>query len=699
MNNTFGELRSLLQRPPSSSAWAALCEELAAWPAAALRDEALPYAARILERWPSELERWPTELASARWLKEGALDASCLLANAITVHTPAQLATLMELGLDLRTIRITGACTLHIGARYAPLLNALSLRRLLVQTTHARELSDPSALLGALAQPTLRELTVHTSGVNGDLCAVHIALNPTLTGLEVLDMGEAPTETSGVGAHGIEALSSSPSWASLHTLGLGGCPVGHEGVRLITSRPQPWRALNLTGADLSDEDARSIAQSPAMRTVERLLLGNNHLSDESARALADSPHLGALRELELRDNPLTTTGAIALVERLTMPSLVRLGLACDAVYGDLVQHAHPALLHMLELGWEWQINAAMAERLAKDWPPSLALNSLSHDIYADALIHVARWPQLAQLHRLAISGPEGQERLAHAVLASEHLTGIRELSVSHIPAACQVITANPVLANVRWLQLMERTDDAQLHALAVATNMSQLRELILRYTDATADGIRALMQSQCLPQLESLDILSGYGELDVESARCIARRAGLPSLRRLGCCCCDAASLHALLDGDGLCGVEELWIGWGVGDTELRLLAASRFAGAFSRHDEDTGLRTLHLYGGAPTLESLKLLLDHPDTDGLEAIIIENVALGDGLFKLLDGHPHLTKLRALTLRQAALTPLFTRRLARAPWLAQLTHLDLSKNSHDPAFSAPLIKMNKNWKLA
>ncbi len=558
-------------------------------------------------------------------------------------------------------------------------MDGLALRALIVETTDAQHASDVSALLDGLAAPTLRELTVHAVDVYGDMYAACIALNPTLAQLEFLSMGEHARLTSGVSARGLRALTESPSWARLHTLALGGCPVGDEGARLIAERAKPWRSLDLTGAHIGDEGARCLAQSAAMQTLERLLLGHNALGDDAANALAASPHLGALRELELCRNPLTTAGALALVERPVMPALARLGLRCEDVDGVVVQRAHPTLLHAIELHEPWEIDAAMAARLAEAWPPALELNKLSYSLAPDAFVHAARWPQLAQLDELAVGGPEHQEQLAQALLASEHLTGVRSLSVSFVPETCQIIAANHVLSRLRSLHLLEWTDDEQLCALAAATNMSELRELTLRYTDVTARGIEALMSSERLTQLESFTILGGGPILDVEIARCIARRTGLPALRKLACCC-DAASLGALFDGDGLCGIDDLWIGWGIGDAELRLLAASRFAGAFYGRDVETGLRTLALYGGAPTLDGLKLLFDHPATKELEAIEIKGIDLGDDLFMLLDHHPHLKALRSLVLHRTSVSPAFNDNLNRADWFRQLIHVDLKDNN-------------------
>lgn len=58
----FGELRSLLQQPPSEATWLELCELIErAWldhPDECV-DAMLPYATQALERWPDALRKMP----------------------------------------------------------------------------------------------------------------------------------------------------------------------------------------------------------------------------------------------------------------------------------------------------------------------------------------------------------------------------------------------------------------------------------------------------------------------------------------------------------------------------------------------------------------------------------------------------------------------------------------------------------------
>jgi hypothetical protein len=666
----FGQLRSILQQTPSTQVWAALCAELALWHSEALEREALPYAASILERWPAEIERWQSDGEHHRWLEDGVLTPGSQLANAMMVRSPEQLAELLGRGYGpgMKTLFIIGACTTKIGARYAPLVNVLSLERLVLRMTEAHERSDPTKLIEALTQPTLRRLTVHTNGMLGDRCAECIAQNGSLAGVEALDLGghfipaTLYSPTSQVGPQGLAALASASIWENLHTLALGHCPIGAAGIQLIARRVSPWRALGFVGAGLDDEDVRHLVASPAMRGLQRLDLSDNQLTDQAPLALASSPHLSALRVLDLDGNALTTDGAASLVEHPSMPALESLGLRCEQIEGSIVQRADPSILHALRV-YRWRIDASLAERLAARWPPALKMPDLDRaELLEGAGLYVARWPQLAQLTHLTVDGQSTGAGDWQPILSSAHLTGLRSLT------------------------LKAQADDAMVCAVAQNPHLGQLVELTLGSAGITSRGVAALMASPHPAQLRTLSI---HGELDMAVARCIAQRTGLPGLRelRFGGAHQDVAFVEALCAGEGLCGVESLGLG-SVDDALVRALVSTPFVGALCSVDRETGLHTLSLPPGDLSSAGLALLLGHPEMAGLEALRAVRNPLGDAVFKVLDDCPNLGRLRALTLHFAQLTPIFTRRLARAAWVGQLTHLDLSYNSRDPAFAAP-----------
>jgi hypothetical protein len=698
----FGQLRSILQQTPSIAGWEALCAELALWGAEALEREALPYAASILERWPAEIERVADEDALRRWEWRGELGAACRLATRLPVRSPEQLERVLASGARLRGLEVVGGCTREQGERYAGLMGSLALELLEINLrAEADEARDPSGLLERVRMPSLRRLRVYTRFVGGDLCAAAIAQNPSLTGLVELSLGSSvDTEdqlSCGAGLDGLKALAASPCFEGLRVLGLYRCAIFAAGLRLITERAGAtrWEALDLSFCGLKDEDVQALALSPNMAGLRELRLNHSGLTDMAARVLATSPSMSWLRVLDLRYNEMTEAGALAIAHSATLGELERLELVggtwTGAIPGEFVRRVEPSRLHVVQMD-QWSVDAEMAERLATSWPPRLTMWEFnSWDLESGAAIHAARWPQLAQLESLGVSG-EGDERELLPLLASPYLTGLRELGIYGVEQGCQQIAANAALSGLRWLRYHGGSDEEALCALAASPHLGRLDELILNRCDVSDGAMQALMSSHRLAALRTLTIHDAIG---AQGARIIAGRSGLPALRRLYIwASLDAARVAELVDGDGLCGVEELGIS-DMNDAMAAAIAASPYAGALCLRDH-TGLRTLAFAGyDRLTLVGLKALLEHPGMAGVEALRLNTMALGDGLIALLD-HPHLDQLRALTANNCKLTPAFTAQLARTAHMERLDRLDLGANSGDPAFAAPFKGTRLAW---
>lgn len=155
----FGELRSLLQQPPSSQVWDAMIALFGGWHHEALANLAIPYALEHLERWPDDITR------EAEPWQTGAL----LLISPDSYQHP-----------QLR------------------LINALTI-------TH-RGIGAPqlASLLAWPGLPQLRSLSLRANDLT-DAEAAAIAACPHLSGLRALDLSN--NQITDVGA---AALASSP---------------------------------------------------------------------------------------------------------------------------------------------------------------------------------------------------------------------------------------------------------------------------------------------------------------------------------------------------------------------------------------------------------------------------------------------------------------------------------------------------------
>lgn len=255
-NARFGELRSIVQLPPSAQAWEVLCDHLERWSSPELEQLALPYAAEHLARWPSAIL-----VAPLRWL------------NRLTPYAPLRLA---------RTLNILDAPLSLEQAR--ALANNPHLRHVELIYLRANQLGDQGleALLGGEHFLGLTSLSVHLNGLRA--ASAHVI-----------------TECAYVG--------------QLQELSFYGNRLRDQGVRQLVQSPlHKLQRLELSANEIKDGGAVAISQNARLGALQRLDLRRNQIGDLGVEALASSPRMSTLWELYLEDNPITSRGERALAE-------------------------------------------------------------------------------------------------------------------------------------------------------------------------------------------------------------------------------------------------------------------------------------------------------------------------------------------------------------------------------------------------
>jgi hypothetical protein len=249
-SDTFGELRSLLNREPSVQAWQLTCALLENMSGAELEDVALPYAAAHTTRWPAHLCRAPK-----LWLERamgGAHEPRMAVVRAIIGHldvSEAQAATLARTTAHapIEALHLTG-CSLPDRALEV-LLDApwgARLGSLIVSSTQV----GSSALRVLIERDHARQLhTLDLSDTLGDaqrwrLMALHAERLPALRifGARAAPIGDAlcvPMIEAGV-LSGCERLY------------LSGCGLTARSIELLGQRAPALRALALAGNPLGD---------------------------------------------------------------------------------------------------------------------------------------------------------------------------------------------------------------------------------------------------------------------------------------------------------------------------------------------------------------------------------------------------------------------------------------------------------------
>ena len=281
----FGELRQLLQQPPSPEGWEAVCraiERLDVDPLTGrLAAEAIPYALGYLERWPEELRQAP-----ARWTRQ-----------------------LLEGG----------------GGPWLRLVRGLEIEGATLDLQRALFLAERDELRG------LRRLVLRGVELAPEVVATLAGAAP-LEGLTELVLKDCMLR-----GHGLRLISSfARSWrdnlrhlslelseAELppHELFVAPWPrLARLDLSFVLPRlsgsARDWMAalpaieeLSLRGVGLRDADARGLAELELPTRLQRLDLSNNWIGPGGVRALAAAPWLARLERLDLRFNvPLMVEG-------------------------------------------------------------------------------------------------------------------------------------------------------------------------------------------------------------------------------------------------------------------------------------------------------------------------------------------------------------------------------------------------------
>lgn len=342
MSPDFGELRSLMQRPPDEDSWDRLCALIDQWPDERFMREALPYIEAHISRW-DDLHRaapwgWMERLMQAKPLPGLGL-----------VKT-----------LDLRSRRLRqdqierilcSDWTDQLTQAYLPYmsLNADTLalladhgswRKLRILSLDQNRLGSkgPQPLHGC-AWPALEELYLEGvfMGVQGFVAALDAPWQQTLHTLDASNFI--------FGAHGLPLrldvshikrlyfnwVRPAPAawatlidwpWESLEVLSLEGRELSLDELGQFLSSPmaEGLKLLGLNWNTIGPTGAKLLAHASSLARLEGLDLRRNSITDEGARALMDAPWFGQLRSLRLEKNQLSAP----MAQRLAAYEFVRL---------------------------------------------------------------------------------------------------------------------------------------------------------------------------------------------------------------------------------------------------------------------------------------------------------------------------------------------------------------------------------------
>jgi hypothetical protein len=415
----FGELRSLLQQPPSAQVWEALCKLVfpARWEKTA--DQWLPYAQDHLDRhWPDELRLVPLKWA-ARKRPPSALQ---LARHLRYTGSPSDITALVDM-LALARPPLTALHTGNVGADVAAqLLEACANPQLRELELGACKMSDvSSAALAALdALATVEALKLSNAPIS-DNALGGLLTSPKLAGLRRLSMHwQRSSSAQALGAtlcrvaERLDSLELSynkhpdpaalapalgrASWPALRSLYICGVDTDAAGISALLAATPALRALALRDDKLDGDAVSAITSSAA--SLDHLNLTYLQGAAAELAALLLSARCAELRSLELFSVQLDEVGGEAIWRGQTSQTLERLGLRGprlgEGAWRALEGARLPRLRALDVFGGE--LDDAATSALARAELPALTLLDLSHATLSDgALAALERAPWRAQV--------------------------------------------------------------------------------------------------------------------------------------------------------------------------------------------------------------------------------------------------------------------------------------------------------------
>lgn len=437
----FGELRSLLHRPPTKKTWLDLCDEIERWDADSteLLTVVLPYAEAFLENYPDELRVMPVSWRNAL-LASGKLDLPWY-AWARTMNINGERLRIRETRHLVQCKHLTGLTRLDIFAQISQTAFGL-----LVQAPYLTSIKT----LG------LRQTNIEDAQFSKLITAPMFE-----RGLRSLDLG-----WSGVSERGLQALALSKHMSGLEVLGLEGCrnlrPQGSWRKIVQGAHLPSLRELDVSKIWLGQTHLDELHDGGLLERLTRLDISYNELGDARLSKLLSQHDVTSLRSLNLWNTSLEGDFHEVICEKDPLPNIERLDLgnnrlkstqACALLEGGSFQSLRELSFRSNSLGDD-------PDELSKlPMLPNLeALNLWSNHLGNNGAIALAASPILSTLRSINLRHNYLGIRGVEALLSSPHLEQVEELdlSVNRLDSAAIDLLARtdalPKLTRLRLLQ-------------------------------------------------------------------------------------------------------------------------------------------------------------------------------------------------------------------------------------------------------
>ncbi|MFO0557009.1 MAG: hypothetical protein U0269_03210 [Polyangiales bacterium] len=270
------------------------------------------------------------------------------------------------------------------------------------------------------------------------------------------------------------------------------------------------RQLNLHNNDGRSAGLKSLVGSKKKTALETLDIGYNHLRSADFEALAKAPWLSQLRSLSMKYNDALAQGAQSLFETGDFSKLESLDFGANEIGdgGVAAIVANPTVRSLSSLTIEGNNSAPLIQsqgaHAIAHWQGAHALRTLNlgqNAIGDDGFVAIVTSPNLANVKTLDLQ--------YNSITA----TGIERLSGVATPMRPKrvMLSGNAIGAGQFGDQPREPAPTQQKSLWDDAHWLSDCEQLVLYNTSLDPDTLAALLQSNSLPKLRSLDLSSNYG--------------------------------------------------------------------------------------------------------------------------------------------------------------------------------------------
>lgn len=525
-SNVFGEVRSLLQRPPHVGIWSRLCRLVeSTCQRGGCDPRVILYTLDHLKRWPDELRRAP--VGWSRLLRQGrAEQLPWELLRALEVRAPLLSDAAIDHDAELEGNEIIAELS-RCGVLEH--LRALALVELGVDD------DGVASLLGAPEAAGLRSLVM----TGNHLSARGVREIARARHLEQLERLDIRGNSWGGYEEAIAQLTQARHLASLRSLDIE-CDLTPEDLgRVLESKV--FRGLEHLGFErcfnqvsIADDEFFEVGVGALNTDIElaalrSLGLVNNLMRDDELIELLGAPWLGQLRALDLAWNDigddgvraLVATDAVARLEVLSLRGCLLTELAAnELVSSDRmarlqeldVSHAHgPVILGGVELpallsenaDRSFWIDAITSASMRMDELVRLNLSDLEMGLTRAHISALRAHRVCANLQRLELANTSISEEGVLALFAAGDGFGqLRELNLNRnhdLAEALASALASAGLPGLRRLKVREcGLRDEHISALVDAPGLARIELLDLRDNELSHDAIDALLQAPSL---------------------------------------------------------------------------------------------------------------------------------------------------------------------------------------------------------